>query len=326
MSRKPASDTFTRFTSTTPSFQASASTPSPSFTSQQPSSSPSPQPPSQSTTRPNETPRERVARLRAERNLRISSSLSTTDRLLAHGRRAADVAHRATTYTLLGFSAVATVVAAYGLVSLVSHNRTQKRAWIERELDKLEAARAAFLTGTASAEQLHLLEQERAGEELNQRFQEDKRRKKEAGWFGNVRKMFAGSGDRGVDEGERTLTERARDLQASERAFVEKEAAAAAERRTFVQGGKELELRPAAVERSAVAGVGLDERGRPVPMGKVEAVPVDSGRGDSPILEAVAGQSRRGGQLDMLAENISGSARSTGTSWWNSIFGGSRSS
>jgi len=218
------------------------------------------------------------------------------------------------------------VVAAYGLVSLVSHNRTQKRAWIEREMDRLEGARAAFLKGEADAEQLHLLEQERAGEELTKRFQEEKKRKKDEGWFGSVRKMFAGSGDRGVDEGEKTLTERARELQRSEGAFEREAAPESAsgpgpERRTFTRGGKEVELRPAAVERSAVQGVGLDEKGRPVPMGKMQAVPVSGANAaETPVVAQM--QTRRGGELDMLAENISSGAQHTGASWWNSVFGG----
>lgn len=194
-------------------------------------------------------------------------------------------------------------------------------------MDRLEGARAAFLRGEADAEQLHLLEQERAGEELTKRWQEDKKKKKEEGWFGNVRKMFAGSGDRGADEGEKTLTERARELQRSEGAFQrEAEAEAGPERRTFTRGGREHELRPAAVERSAVSGVGLDEKGRPVPMGKMEAVPVSRhAANEVPVVAQVQTQTRRGGELDVLAENISSSAQHTGSSWWNSVFGGSRS-
>jgi len=44
---------------------------------------------------------------------------------------------------------------------------------------------------------------------------------------------------------------------------------------------------------------------------------------ESPIVAQV--QARRGGQLDMLAENIVGNAQSTGQGWWSSVFGGSRS-
>ena len=188
-------------------------------------------------------------------------------------------------------------------------------------MDKLEGARAAFLKGTANAEQLHLLEQERAGEEIGRRNEENKRRTKEEGWLGGVKKLFRGSGARGADAQERTLVERAEELKNSERAFVEREA----EGRRFMQGGREVELRPAAVENSAVAGVGLDERGRPVPLGKMEAVPVGTStkKSDSPIIAEV--QARRGGQLDALAENITSSAQSTGSTWWGSIFGGSKS-
>lgn len=248
----------------------------------------------------------------------------------------ADILHRTTTYSLLGFSALATILAAYGLVSLVSHNRTQKRAWIEREMDKLDNARRAFLAGNASAEQLHLLEQERAGEEIKLKYEADKRRKKEAGYFASVKNMFGGkSGDMGAEGAEgRTLKERGMDLEEQMAKLAEtgrdevqalsQEVITQAQR--FREGDKDPELRPAAVAESGVAGVGLDAQGRPVPMGKMQQVPGNATAsstfvaGDSSILQAVQRETR-GGQLDQLAQNIS----TGGSSWFGSLFGGSRS-
>ncbi|KAK5105283.1 hypothetical protein LTS08_001558 [Lithohypha guttulata] len=320
MSRKPPTDTFTRFTSTTPSFSSS-----PSFNSSPPSlkqNKPTPRPSQPSQPAPaSETPQQRVARLRAAHLAKRAAELSTSDRILARGRRVADVLHRGTTYTLLGFSAVASVVAAYGLISLISHNRTQKRAWIEREMDRLEAARSAFLAGTADAEQLHLLEQERAGEELKQNYQKEKQRRKEEGYFTSVKNMFrssAAAGDMGAEPTQQTLAERGQSLRESERRFQEDQAKAQQNQR-FTRGDTEVELQRAAVSGSSIPGVGLDEKGRPVPLNKMQQVPVKQ----SPIVDAIQGQGqvRRPGQLDMLADNIS----SSGSSLWYSLFGGSRS-
>lgn len=319
MSRKPANDTFTRFTSTTPSLSQSQSTAS--------------EPLSGSQINSNETPRERVARLRAEHAAKRVAALSSADRIVAWGRRGADVAHRATTYTLLGFSAVATAFAAYGLVSLVSHNRTQKRAWIDREMGKLDDARAAFLEGRASAEQLHLLEQERAGEALKEKWDEDKKQKR---WFGTFRDKFSkafGSGDKGpegpnteVAEGKRLLDE-AMPQQVQSQSQQQQQQTP----RRFKMGDAEVELRPAAVQESAVAGVGLDEQGRPVPIGKMRQVRVPPSTSvarqaeDAAILGTTQ-TSRRGGPLDQWAENATRSAENTGSSILDSIFGGRRSS
>lgn len=184
-------------------------------------------------------------------------------------------------------------------------------------MDKLESARAAFLSGTANAEQLHLLEQERAGEEIQRRYVEEKRRRKEEGWFRGVRGLFgraAGSGEMGAREEEETLKERGRRLE-REGEVVEEE-----QRRRFRMGDATVELRSAVVEESNVPGVGLDREGRPVPLGKMERVLVE----ESPILDAVQAQAqkRRPGQLDELAHNLS----SSGSSWLGGLFGrGSKS-
>ena len=216
---------------------------------------------------------------------------------------------------------LASLVAAYGLVSLVSHNRTQKRAWIEREMDRLESARAAFLKGTADAEQLHLLEQERAGEELKKKWDREKDDKK---WFRPLRQLF-GKGDLGRDAEQLTMEERGRKLREGERTFEEAQQRQSVPQR-FMKGGEEVEVRSAVVGGSAVQGVGLDAKGRPVPVGKMEQVRVQK---DSSVLEQMQEQTatrtpgalaRSPGPLDMAAANITGS----GSIWLGSIFGGSR--
>lgn len=290
MSRKPPTDTFTRFTSTTPSSS------SPSFSAQQPGS------------KPTETAAQRVARLRAQHVANREAQIPSSDRVLARGRRFADIAHRATTYTLLGFSAAATVVAVYGFFSLVGHNRTQKRAWIEREMDRLEAARAAFLRGEADAEQLHLLEQERVGEILQERHEEEKRKRK---WTTKLKSFFTTSeGDKG--EGE-TLRERGERVRREHEEMLKNPPP-----QRFRMGDAEVELRPAAVAESAVAGVGLDDGGRPVPINKMEP---QRQTGPPPTAAGEVSQTRRGGLLDHLANNITTDASSVTSSVWSSIFG-----
>ena len=102
MARRPPTDTFTRFTSTSPHASANPS----SFTYQAPN-------PSQ-TSAPNagfnvsqggETPAQRVARLRAAaRAQKERLGMSRTDRMLARGRVFADGAHRVVAYGLMGFT------------------------------------------------------------------------------------------------------------------------------------------------------------------------------------------------------------------------------
>jgi hypothetical protein len=54
-------------------------------------------------------------------------------------------------------------------------------------MQRLTDAQTAFLRGEATSEQLHLLEQERAGEEMAKKAEEEKRRKKEAGVWGRLK-------------------------------------------------------------------------------------------------------------------------------------------
>jgi hypothetical protein len=54
-------------------------------------------------------------------------------------------------------------------------------------MQRLTDARTAFLRGEATSEQLHLLEQERAGEEIAKKAEEERRHKKEAGMWGRLK-------------------------------------------------------------------------------------------------------------------------------------------
>lgn len=119
--------------------------------------------------------------------------------------------HRFTTYALIAFTGVSTVVAVYGVTSLVAHNRRQKRAWIEREMNRLGEAQQAFLRGEASAEQLHLLEQERAGEEMAlQHKRQVEQKKSESYWsrFKGLVGTTAAKGEMGQETEQQRLARR----------------------------------------------------------------------------------------------------------------------
>jgi Cytochrome oxidase c assembly len=105
MSRS-ASDAYTRFTSTSPhasSKPSSSSKTSPPFGSYQPSAPRPSQPSSFPPGPPNETPQEKVARLRlASRLAKSRTSMSPLDRAIDRGRRIADKTHRIFAYGLIG--------------------------------------------------------------------------------------------------------------------------------------------------------------------------------------------------------------------------------
>ena len=289
MSRRPPSDAFTRFTSNN-SHAAQKPT---SFAYPLPKASASAAGPRPSPGGNGETPKEKVARLRALARSQKEGQLSGVDKAISGGRRWADVAHRVTTYTLLGLTGISAVVGVYSLFSLITHSRRQKRAFIDREMGRLQDAQQAFLRGDASAEQLHLLEQERAGEDLIAKAAAEKSQKKSEGVWARL-KGAVGQGAAAGDLGTETQKE--------------------AEARESRRGGKgrlleeawaETELRPVAVTPSGIEGVGYDEKGRPVPANKMQRVARKVGKqrrtGED---EVKARTGIQAGPLDVLASNV----------------------
>lgn len=289
MSRRPPSDAFTRFTSNN------------SHAAQKPTSFgySSPQAPASAAgSRPlpggnGETPQEKVARLRALARSQKEGQLSGVDRAISGGRRWADIAHRTTTYTLLGLTGVSAVVGVYSLFSLITHSRRQKRAFIDREMGRLQDAQQAFLRGDANAEQLHLLEQERAGEELVVKAKSEKDQKKSEGMWARL-KSAVGQGAAAGDLGTETQNEaEAREFRTTGKGRLLEESRA------------EPEVRPVAVTRSGIEGVGYDEKGRPVPANKmqkvVRKVEIERRTGEE---EVTARTGIRSGPLDVLASNV----------------------
>jgi len=286
------------------------------FTSSTLTSDPKPIQPSQSVGPAGETPSEKVARLRAAaRQAKERGTLSGVDRFLVHGRRWADNVHRFTTYALIAFTGVSTVVAVYGITSLVAHNRRQKRAWIEREMDRLGQAQQAFLRGDATAEQLHLLEQERAGEELALQHKRAVEAKKSESYWSRVKGLVgatAAKGEMGTETEQEKVARLARSA-ARGRQSVRDD--------SYIEG--EVQPVAMAVAPSGIKGVGVDSKGRPVPQDRVEYVAssqIEEQRrsGDK---EAVARTGVKGGELDVLAGNVAEAATGGGKSWWNWVRG-----
>ena len=101
MSRRPPSDNFTRFTSTSPHASSKPSAAS-NFSYQPPTNSPF-----NAASRSDETPQEKVARLRAAaRAAKVKQSMSLVDRMIDRGRVWADISHRVVTYGLIGFTGI----------------------------------------------------------------------------------------------------------------------------------------------------------------------------------------------------------------------------
>ena len=182
---------------------------------------------------------------------------------------------------------IATVISVWGLGSLITHNRRQKRAWIEREMQRLADAQTAFLRGEATAEQLYLLEQERAGEEITKKTAVEKRRRKEAGMWGRLKETVGiTSGDMGRER---------------------------EQPKPSVQGGERLLEEGWVNDGSTMA----DKAGSGNVM---QAVPDSQRNGEQ---EVMARTGIRGGPLDVLASNVATAVTPKSTSDWMSWMRGS---
>ena len=155
-------------------------------------------------------------------------------------------------------------------------------------MQRLTDAQTAFLRGEATPEQLHLLEQERAGEEMAKKAAEEKQRKKEAGMWGRLKGIVGiSSGDMGR-ENERPAKP--------------------------IQGGERL-LEEGWVKNDSTMADGV--RGGNV----MQAIRASRKEGDQ---EVVAQTGIRGGPLDVLAGNVAGVVTpKTHSDWLSWVRGGS---
>lgn len=192
-------------------------------------------------------------------------------------------------------------------------------------MGRLHDAQTAFLAGTASPEQLHLLEQERAGDEMVARAVAEKVRKKEEGIFGRAKAFIGGqtaAGDLGREEVESVERRSAR--QGGERILEEE----------WIEGEVQPQVQFSRNESeravaSGVQGVGLDSKGRPVPMDRAvkEYQQRQAAQGSSRTVqnEVNAPTPIRGGPLDVMAGNIAGTVTSNGNGDWLSWLRSSKS-
>ncbi|KAI6382261.1 hypothetical protein MCOR25_000850 [Pyricularia grisea] len=114
----------------------------------------------------NETPEQRVARLRAQHLAARNAELTFLDKFVDRSRPILDRVHRFTVLGLIGFTAIATVVTAYAAFDMMVYNRKRKSEFIaaqkEMEESSLQAARLAYMRGDATAEQVALVEEAKA--------------------------------------------------------------------------------------------------------------------------------------------------------------------
>ncbi|KAI0844243.1 hypothetical protein F5Y00DRAFT_208681 [Daldinia vernicosa] len=160
----------TRFTSNTPHAKAKASSRSPPSSSSSSTSATSSQttqrsmpPPGMPRPSAPETMEERVRRLRAAHLAARKHETSRFDRVVDVSRRYFDAAHKFTVLGLIGFSGLALFVTVYATADMMVHNRKRRNEFfaLQKQLrtDSLEAARLAYITGTASEEQVRLVEE-----------------------------------------------------------------------------------------------------------------------------------------------------------------------
>ncbi|TRX89177.1 hypothetical protein FHL15_009875 [Xylaria flabelliformis] len=109
-----------------------------------------------------ETMEERVRRLRAAHLAAKQHSVSRMDKVIGGSRRLFDAAHKFTVMGLIGFSSIALLVTVYATADMMMYNRKRRNEFfsLQKQLkeDSLEAARLAYMTGTASEEQIALVE------------------------------------------------------------------------------------------------------------------------------------------------------------------------
>ncbi|KAI0155210.1 hypothetical protein GGR57DRAFT_464566 [Xylariaceae sp. FL1272] len=158
----------TRFTSNTP-HAATKSTP-PNATPKTPSQT---RPPPRPLRRPagapaagpnvtQETMEERVRRLRAAHLAAKQHDVSKMDKIIGSSRRFFDAAHKFTVMGLIGFSGLALLVTVYATADMMIYNRKRRNEFFAQQRqfkeDSLEAARLAYMTGSATPEQIALVE------------------------------------------------------------------------------------------------------------------------------------------------------------------------
>ena len=115
---------------------------------------------------PDETPQQKIARLRAAAALANRRHETRFEKTVRIGRVWADRAHRMTVVTIVGFSILTAVVTAVSVTDAILHNRRRRDEWYAQKraqrASQLAEAISAADEGTATAEQIQVLNRERA--------------------------------------------------------------------------------------------------------------------------------------------------------------------
>ena len=116
-----------------------------------------------------ETPQQKIQRLRAAATAARRGKESTFDTVVRVGRVWADRAHRITATGLIGLTVVAGCVATAGITDMLLHNRRRRNEWLAEKQARTKKdtaeARRAMAAGTATEDQMLLINRERAAEE-----------------------------------------------------------------------------------------------------------------------------------------------------------------
>ena len=116
-----------------------------------------------------ETPQQKIARLRAAAAAARRGQESGFDTAVRIGRVWADRAHRVTAVSLIGLTVVSGCVATAGITDMLLHNRRRRNEWLAEQQAKsareLGEARRAETAGSATEDQILLINRERAADE-----------------------------------------------------------------------------------------------------------------------------------------------------------------
>ncbi|EON65319.1 hypothetical protein W97_04557 [Coniosporium apollinis CBS 100218] len=160
----------------------------------------------------NETPQQKVLRLRDAARKARGGQTSTFDRVVTVGRSVADRVHRFTAMTLIGFTGVASVVALFSLGDMIIYNRRKRKEWFndmrEKEARELAAAQEAAALGAADEDQILLINRVRAAQEA------DAAKKSRPGLFKRITGVFYGGLSQEEQQGGKlntSIVEQARD-------------------------------------------------------------------------------------------------------------------
>ncbi|KAF2473506.1 uncharacterized protein BDR25DRAFT_257999 [Lindgomyces ingoldianus] len=135
----------------------------------------------------NETPQQKVKRLREAANRAKMAQVTKWDMAYFYGRMAADAAHRFTVYGIIFATGCVGVLAVFSIGDMIVYNRRKRAIFYEQQEKEqariLELARSAVLQGIATPAQSALVEGIREEEEAMERKKAERGVGKKLLWF-----------------------------------------------------------------------------------------------------------------------------------------------